>query len=53
MPGVIARNRTATLLLMALMFAVALAATVMLAKHGAVHAGVGALSAKPDYLFHG
>ena len=45
MPGVIANNRTATMLILALMFAVAVAATVMLAKHGVVH--TGALGVKP------
>jgi hypothetical protein len=50
-PAVIANNRTAVLLFTALLMALAVAATVMLAKHGVAH--TGALAAKPSVYFDG
>ncbi len=51
MPGIIASNRAAVLLFTVLMFALALAATVMLAKHGVTH--TGALAAHPNFVYNG
>jgi hypothetical protein len=42
MPAVIANNRTAVLLFTALLMALAVIATVMLAKHGITHTGASA-----------
>ena len=49
MPAVIANNRTAVLLFTALLMALAVVATVMLAKHGVTH--TGALAAHPGYVY--